>query len=162
MTGSKIGQWNLFQGVVYMILSAIFIFFPQTFDMFDDSLTNFDYKYGQLMAIVTFVIGIIYVENGIPNLTKAGLTKLIGIEYGKNIQGAEHLFAVQSIGGRVLYSPLVYLIIILAFGKGKGDTVIVAFSVIFIILDVILGALTIFVLKKYGNDQHSVGATMLT
>ena len=150
MTGSKIAQWNLFQGLVYMILSAIFALAPQIFDLFDDSLTKSDYKYGQLMAVVTFVIGIIYVENGIPKLTKIGLSKLIGIECAANVQCAEHLFAVQSIGGRILYSPFVYLIIIFAFGK--GNAVIVAFAVFFISVDVILGALTICVLKKYGNN----------
>lgn len=145
-----VGKWNVIQGMVYIFVSSFFMIYPQIMDIFDDSLTNMDYKIVQMGSVGVFVIGSIFIHNGLPHYLNYLLSKLVGIEYCSNIQGSEVMFAVAVSHGRIVTVPIICLIAI--FTYGVGNTSITVLCVAFALLDPFLSIITLFIVKKYGTE----------
>ena len=154
-----IAWWNLIQGVLYMIISTIFILYPEIIDILIDSnssLTRLDYRYTQLMGAPVMVIGFIYIVHGVPYPMQIGLSKLMGPDLAQKIRGVELSFACQSILCRIIFVPIIAIVAMFTFGK---DIIVIrTWMTFFIIYDIITATITAFIINK-NKSQYILALT---
>ena len=149
--GNKIALWNVIQGVMYITLGTIIMAVPQIIDIFTTkNLTNNDYQGGQVAAGIIFIIGSVYLLNGLEPFVN---TKFLSILIGKNetdkIVGGTLSFSFTTVIERLTTVPLICIIIVFTFGK--NNPVLQILGIAFLIADPLLAILTVFIIKKYSK-----------
>ena len=67
MPASTIAKFIVTQGLTYMVSAIFFIAYHQILDIFDDSLTDSDYKIVQFGFTIVFLLGAVFVDGGMPH-----------------------------------------------------------------------------------------------
>ena len=156
MMNNKLAVWCLVQGAIYCLVTLIWICYPQMLDIFNFSDTNFvdcDYKLAQTCSLLIAYIGTLYLQHGLVPLYNKYVIPKIFKGYSSSDDDISSLtpFSFISVINRLIGIPLAILIVQLTFGK--GNTMIIVLTTIFVIVDPILAIITFFVIKKYGINE---------
>ena len=130
--------------------------YPQAMDLLnfsDSEFDNCDYKVLQTGCVGIFVIGAIFTQHGLisnPNFNVHIVPKIIGND-SISIPISPITFSIVTGLCRITILPILLIIVILTFGS--GDIMITTLCVAFIIIDVILGIITLILVRKYRNQE---------
>ena len=154
MAVSKLAAWNLFQGISYLLVTTLFMAYPKTADILKFSKVSFkeeDYKLCQTLNIAVFVIGMMFVEHGLSDWINTHIRPRLLGPSDIRVEDSAVFFTMISTWGRIILVPILVMIVLLTFGK--GDVMLQTMLGFFLVVDPLLGFMTLIILKKYGIEK---------
>ena len=144
----------MLQGLLYMFVATLFMAYPQTADILNLSNVSFeeeDYRVCQCSMVGLLMIGVIFINFGLSDSINTHIRpRLLG---RSNVEMADSsiFFNMITTWDRIIVFPFILMVVLLTYGS--GDVMIQTMGGFFLVIDPLLGLITLILLKKYGNED---------